>query len=417
MTIAHHPVLVIGAGVVGLSTALYLQRAGMQVAILDPLGPAGGASFGNAGMLSPDTATPIAMPGMLRKVPGWLRDPLGPLAVRPSYFPRALPWLLQWVKAGRLRRVLAVSDAMRALHSDTLTCWRELLGDALYHDLIRPSGQVNVWEGDDASPTEAIEQQIRDRHGIAAHKLNADELRQMFPGLARDITRGLFVPGNGYTVSPQRIVHSLAETFRAAGGTIIAERAMKLIPQEGGGWLAMTNIANRNADQVVIAAGAWSAQLLTPLGIRVPLETERGYHAMLFSPSVAPPIPISSKTRGFFMTPMEDGLRVAGTVEIAGLDAPPDERRAQILVEHARRLFPGLQAGEVRYWMGFRPSTPDSLPILGPVQRRPGLYLAFGHGHFGMSGGPPSGRLLARLIAGQTPGIDPSPYDARRFET
>jgi D-amino-acid dehydrogenase len=415
MTIARHPVLVIGAGVVGLSTALFLQRAGMQVAVLDPLGPAGGASFGNAGMLSPDTATPIAMPGMLRKVPGWLRDPLGPLAVRPSYFPRALPWLLQWAKAGRLERVLAISDAMRALHRDTLTCWRELLGDALYHDLIRPSGQVHVWEGEDASPTEAIEQQIRDRHGIAAQKLNADDLRQMFPGLAREITRGLLVPGNAYTVSPHRIVLALAERFRAAGGDIIAERAMKLIPREAGGWLVMTNIANRAADHVVIAAGAWSARLLAPLGIRMPLETERGYHAMLFSPSVTPPIPISSKTRAFFMTPMEDGVRVAGTVEIAGLDAPPDERRAQVLVEHARRLFPGLQAGEVRYWMGFRPSTPDSLPILGPVARHVGLYLAFGHGHFGMSGGPPSGRLLARLITSQPPGIDPAPYDARRF--
>ena len=176
------PTIPLCAGVVGLSVALHLQRAGMQVAVLDPLGPAGGASFGNAGMLSPDTAAPIAMPGMLRKVPGWLRDPLGPLAVRPSYFPRAVPWLLQWVKAGRLERVFAISDAMRALHRDTLTCWRELLGDALYRDLIRPSGQVHVWEGDDTGPTEAIEQQIRDRHGIAAQPLGADDLRQMFPG-------------------------------------------------------------------------------------------------------------------------------------------------------------------------------------------------------------------------------------------
>jgi len=136
---------------------------------------------------------------------------------------------------------------------------------------------------------------------------------------------------------------------------------------------------------------------------------------MLFSPSVTPPIPISSKTRAFFMTPMEDGLRIAGTVEIAGLDAPPDERRATILVEHARRLFPELQAGDVRYWMGFRPSTPDSLPILGAASGQNGLYLAFGHGHFGMSGGPPSGRLLARLMTGQSPGIDPAPYDVRRF--
>lgn len=410
-----HPALVIGAGVVGLSTALYLQRSGVQVAILDPLGPAGGASFGNAGMLSPDTSTPIAMPGMLRKIPGWLRDPLGPLAVRPSYFPRALPWLLQWVKAGRIDRVLAVSDAMRALHVQTMDCWRELLGDENYRDLIRPAGQVSVWEGDDSSPTEAIEQQIRDRHGITVQQLNADDLRQMFPGIARDIKRGIFVPGNGYTVSPQRIVHTLADTFRAGGGTIIAERAMKLIPHERGGYLVMTNIANRVADTVVIAAGAWSAQLLKPLGVRVPLETERGYHAMLFSPSMRPAIPISSKSRAFFMTPMEDGVRVAGTVEIGGLDAPPNEQRAKVLVDHARRLFPGLQVGDVRYWMGFRPSTPDSLPILGPVAGRPGLYLAFGHGHYGMSGGPPSGRLLARLITGQTPGIDPVPYGAQRF--
>jgi D-amino-acid dehydrogenase len=352
---------------------------------------------------------------MLRKVPGWLRDPLGPLAVRPTYFPRALPWLLQWVKAGRLDRVPAVSDAMRALHRETLDCWRELLGDTLFRELIRPSGQVSVWEGDDSSPTEAIEQQIRERHGITAQKLNADDLRQMFPGIARDITRGLFVPGNGYTVSPQRIVHTLADLFRSAGGAVVSERAMKLIPREDGGFMVMTNIANRIADTVVVAAGAWSAQLLSPLGVRVPLETERGYHAMLFSASVQPPIPISSKTRAFFMTLMEDGLRIAGTVEIAGLDAPPNEQRAKVLVDHARRLFPALQAGDVRYWMGFRPSTPDSLPILGEVAGRPGLYLAFGHGHFGMSGGPPSGRLLARMITGEATGIDPAPYAARRF--
>jgi glycine/D-amino acid oxidase-like deaminating enzyme len=415
VTISHHPALIIGAGVVGLSTALYLQRDGMPVTVLDPLGPAGGASFGNAGMLSPDTAAPIAMPGMLRKVPGWLRDPLGPLAVRPSYFPRALPWLWQWVKAGRLDRVLAVSDAMRALHCETLVCWRELLGDALYHDLIRPSGQVHVWEGDDASPTEAIEQRIRDRHGIQATPLDADDLRQMFPGIARDIRRGLHVPGNGHTVSPQRIVATLGELLRLAGGTIITERAMKLIPREGGGYIVMTNRANRVADRLVVAAGAWSARLLAPLGIRVPLETERGYHAMLFAPSMQPAIPISSKSRAFFMTPMEDGLRIAGTVEIAGLDAPPDERRAMVLMDHARRLFPALEAGEVRTWMGFRPSTPDSLPILGPVAGHPGLHLAFGHGHFGMSGGPPSGRLLSRLITGAVPGINPAPYGAQRF--
>jgi len=410
-----HSAIVIGAGVVGISTALYLQRGGVATAVIDPLGPAGGASFGNSGMLSPDTATPIALPGMLRKVPGWLADPLGPLAVRPAYFPRALPWLMQWVKAGQLPRVLAISDAMRALHRETMGCWRELLGDGLYHELIRPSGQVHVWEDEAESPSEAVEQQIRARHGIESQVLSTDDLRQMFPGIARDIKRGLLVPGNGYTVSPQRAVQSLAALFRTAGGEIIDERAMKLIPREGGGWMVMTNVANRSAPHVVVAAGAWSAQLLSPLGVRVPLETERGYHAMLFAPGVRPAMPISSKTRAFGITPMEDGVRIAGTVEIAGLDAPPNEQRAKVLVEHARRMFPDLRTQDVRYWMGFRPSTPDSLPILGGVSGRPGLWLAFGHGHFGMSGGPPSGRLLARLITGAAPGIDPAPYEARRF--
>jgi glycine/D-amino acid oxidase-like deaminating enzyme len=415
MTLAQHGAIVIGAGVAGLSTALYLQRAGVQVAVIDPLPPAGGASFGNAGLLSPDTAVPIALPGMLRKVPGWLTDPLGPLSVRPSYFPRALPWLLRWIEAGRLSRVMAISDAMRALHRESLECWKELLGAELYGGLIRPAGQVQVWEGDADTANTQVERQVRERHGIKAEPLTTDDLRQMFPGIAREVTRGLLVPGNGYTVSPQRSVRTLGELFRQEGGALINERAMKLIPRDGGGWMVMTNTANREAAHVVVAMGAWSRQLLDPLGVKVALETERGYHAMIFDPEVMPTLPISNKTRAFGVTPMEDGLRVAGTVEIAGLDAPPNEQRAKILVGHAKRMFPGLSGEKARYWMGFRPSTPDSLPILGPLTGRPGLHCVFGHGHFGMTGGPPSGRLVARLITGQAPGIDAAPYAAARF--
>ena len=414
MALARHDVIVAGAGVVGLSTALYLRRAGLDVAVVDPLPPAGGASFGNAGLISPDTAVPIALPGMLPKVPRWLMDPLGPLSVRPSYFPRALPWLLRWVESGRLHRVLAISDAMRALHREAMDCWRELLGPELYRELFRPLGQVHVWEGGGDTSNAKLERQIRERHGIDTETLAADDLRQMFPGIAREVTHGLLVPGNGFTVSPQRSVQALGKLFAHEGGALINERAMKLIPDEGG-WMLMTNTANRAANHVVIAAGAWSLQLLEPLGIKLPLETERGYHATLFDPEVVPPLPISNKTRAFGMTPMEDGIRVAGTVEIAGLDAPPNEQRAKILVQHARRMFPGLSGKDVRYWMGFRPSTPDSLPILGAASGRPGLHFAFGHGHFGMTGGPPSGRLVARMIVGQPTGIDPAPYAAQRF--
>lgn len=184
VTLAHHQAIVIGAGVVGLSTALYLQRGGLSTAVIDPLPPAGGSSFGNAGLLSPDTAVPIALPGMLRKVPGWLTDPLGPLSVRPAYFPKAFPWLMQWIKAGHIDRVMTISDAMRALHKDSLSVWQDLLGNDLYRDLIRPAGQVQVWEGSSDSANSAVEQAVRDRHGIKTETLTTDDLRQMFPGIS-----------------------------------------------------------------------------------------------------------------------------------------------------------------------------------------------------------------------------------------
>jgi len=406
--------IVLGAGVVGLSTALYLQRSGHQVTVIDPLPPAGGASYGNAGLISPDTSVPIALPGMLRKVPGWMTDCEGPLVVRPAYFPRALPWLLRWIKASQMSRVIQISDAMRALHCDALVCLRELLMGDLYVDLIRPVGHVRIWEGEGAESK--IDMVLAERHGIRAERLNGDDLRQIYPEISRDITRGMLIPGNAYTVSPQRLVRTLGELLIAAGGVIVAERAMKIIPRGGApGYMIMTNLANRSAQRVVVATGAWTRELLDPLGLHMPLETEGGYHAMMPSPNITLPIPMSIKSRGFGLTTMEGGLRAAGTVEIGGLHTPPDERRAMLLVGHAKRIFPTLQTGEPSYWMGHRPSTPDSLPILGEAPGRPGLFLAVGHGHFGMTSGPTSARLVARMINGEQLGIDPVPYACSRF--
>lgn len=414
MTDGSDDVIVLGAGVVGLSTALYLRRDGFAVTVIDSLPPGGGASFGNAGMISADTAAPIAIPGMLQKVPGWLADRKGPLVVRPGYLPTALPWLMRWVREGRLERVFEISDALRALHKDAFTCWQELVGPRVFGDLIRRSGQIQIWDSDAETPGAAIERRVRERHGLEVQTLDADDLQQMVPGISRNVKRALLVPGNGYTVSPARLVGALADALRREGGEIVAERAMKILPRHGR-HVVMTNVSNRAAKNVVVATGAWSSELLAPLGIRPPLETERGYHAMLPQPSIEPRYTISYKSRGFGVTPMEGGLRAAGTVEFAGLHAPPDETRAMVLAERARELFPGLEHGEPRLWMGFRPSTPDSLPILGGVASRPGLFLAFGHGHFGMTGGPPSGRLVARLVRGAAAEFDLSPYRIDRF--
>jgi glycine/D-amino acid oxidase-like deaminating enzyme len=408
-------VIVIGAGVVGLSAALNLLRMGQKVTLLDPFPPPGGASFGNAGLLSADTVVPVALPGMLRQVPGWLTDPLGPLAVRPAYFPKAAPWLMKWVKAGRIERVREISKAMRALHINAFKDWRALLGDATYRDLIRESGQVQMWDSTTETASGKIERSLREAHGIRSEVLGADDIRQMFPGISRDVVRGVLIPGNGHTVSPPRLVATMARIFQDEGGSLVAERALKLIPEEGGRWMVMSNTGNHRAGRIVLAGGAWSGQLLEPLGIKVPLETERGYHAMLLQPSVELRYPILQKSRNFGMTPMEHGIRVAGTVEIAGLEAPPDERRARMLEGHAKNLFPELRSSETKLWMGHRPSTPDSLPILGPAPGHPTLFLCFGHSHFGMTGGPPAGKLVAQLATGRPPGIDPAPYSITRF--
>src|SRR6187399_1629673 len=238
--------IVLGAGVAGLSSALYLQRSGEQVLVIDPLPPAGGTSYGNAGLISSDTAVPIALPGMLGKVPRWLADREGPLVVNPSYFATALPWLLRWIAASRMENVLRISDAMRALHKDSLTCWRELLGDEHFASLIRPVGQVRIWEGEGAESR--IELAVAERHGIRVERLDADKLRQLYPDISPIVTHGLLVPGNAYTVNPQRLVRTLGSLLVDAGGEIIAERAMKIVPDPtAAGYRVITNISNRSA--------------------------------------------------------------------------------------------------------------------------------------------------------------------------
>lgn len=404
---------IIGSGILGLATAVHLQRAGFAVTVIDPLPPGGGTSFGNSGLISNDTAVPIAQPGMLRKVPGWLLRSQGPLVIRSGYVPRLAPWLVRWVGASSLKKVLRISDAMRALHSGALAGWRELLGDADFERLVRPVGQVRIWEG--GGMESRIEMQIAERHGIAVEPLGGEDLQRIYPGISPDIRRGMRIPGNAFTVSPIGLVQALHAQFLAAGGLSVHERVLKILPRGPQGFTLMTNIANRSFPCVVVAGGAWSRGLLEPLHVHVPLESERGYHALLPSPNLELPMPLSVKNRGFGMTSMTEGLRVTGTVEFAGLEAAPDERLAAALAGHARRIFPGLKAGEPRYWMGHRPSTPDSLPVLGEAPGHPGLYLAFGHGHFGLTGGPPSAKLVSQLIAGTQPGIDPRPYSVERF--
>lgn len=406
--------VVVGAGVVGLCIGTHLARRGVRVSIFDELPPASGASYGNSGFLVADTAMPMALPGMYRQVPAWLADPEGPLRVRPGYLPSAAPFLVNWLKSSRKSQVLASSDAMRKLHQPTFEEWKSLVGPQVYDALIRRTGQVYLWENDGESST-PVEDELRERHGVQVQPLTADEIHEIYPGITPTVRRAFVIPGNGHTTNPGRLCVALLQAFLDAGGTIMHERVQKIWANVGGWRLMTTSGQTREAKRVVVAAGAWSHRLLEPLGIDVPLESERGYHVVLPDPSVELAMPILHKTGFFGINSMEMGLRLAGTVEISGLEAAPDQRRCEVLVRKARRLFPGLRHGEPRMWMGHRPSVPDTVPVIGPVPGHAGLYTCFGHGHCGLTAGPASAKLVVQQMLGEQVGFDAKPYSIERF--
>ena len=413
------PVVVIGAGIVGLACATYLQRDGRKVVVVDPGGPGEGASYGNAGGLNGSSIVPVAMPGVLGKVPQWLLDPEGPLSIRWRYLPQLLPWLYRFVRAGRPELVRAQARALRGLLAPTVDMHRELAASVGAADLIQRSGLLIVYRGEASFAADADANRLRADNGVKIDELNQDELRQIESTLSPAYTRARFISENGYVRNPLRLSRALAEALVANGGEIRRERAEGFAFADGKVEAVLTSTGRIPAAAVVLAAGAHSKSLAAHLGDNVPLDTERGYHAMIKAPEVAPRLPIMDAEAKFVATPMEEGLRMAGTVEFAGLEAPPDWRRARILLRHGQAMFPGLprtvSEERVALWMGFRPSMPDSLPVIGSTRRYANAFLAFGHGHVGLIGAPMTGRAIADLIAGRPPALDLAPFSAARF--
>lgn len=408
-------IVVIGAGIVGVCCAAYLQREGHAVTMVDRLGPGEGASKGNAGALSPGSCVPLAMPGMHRKVPRWLLDADGPLVIRPAYLLRALPWLVRFSLAGRASAVPAIADALRALHAPVFDCYAPLTARARAESLIRRSGCLVVYETTEAYEKSASEWELRRARGVRIEAIPGGELRQMEPALSPHFRHGVLLPDHGFTVDPYQLVSALAEQFARDGGRF-ARATVRDIAAGGHDRLALaTDGGTIAADRVVLAAGAWSRPLAAALGASIPLETQRGYHVTLPRPGIAPRLPVASAEGKYYATPMAGGLRVAGTVEFAGLDAPPNYQRARRLLAQVRRMYPAVETRGFTEWMGHRPCFPDSLPVIGPAPRQRNVVFAFGHGHHGMTSGPVTGRLVADLIAGRRPFINPTPYRPERF--
>jgi glycine/D-amino acid oxidase-like deaminating enzyme len=412
-------VVVIGAGMVGVCAATWLKRDGHDVLLVEANAPGEGASFGNAGCFNGSSVTPMAMPGVLRNVPRWLFDPLGPLSLRWSYLPALLPYLVRFLRAAAPDKVRAQARALRPLVGPTVPMVRALARDAGAEDLILERGHLYVYRSPAAVEKDDLAWALRRDNGVVVDQFDADELRQLEPALSREYACGLLVRENGHTSNPHALVLRLAEHFRRLGGEIRQARAIGF--RRDGARLAAvrTEEGEIAADAAIVCAGAHSKPLAAALGDRIPLETERGYHLMIRDPEAMPRLPIADAEGKFVATPMELGLRFAGTVELAGLAAPPDWRRARMLLEQGRRMLPGLAADypedRLTMWMGHRPALPDSLPALGRSRASPDVIYAFGHGHVGMTAAPMTGRIVADLVAGRPPPIDIAAFDPGRF--
>ncbi len=408
--------VVVGAGMIGVCCALFLQRDGFTVTLIDRQGPGEGASYGNGSMLTCEAVVPIQTPGIVWRVPAMLLDPLGPLRVRWGYLPRLMPWLMRFVAESRWPRVEAASIALARLLDQALLDFDPLLRQAGAEAMVRRTGFLMVYESEAGFRRAAPLIDLQRRRGVEMEILDAETLRAREPNLAPIFARAIHYPEVAQALDVFRLVQVLAESFIAQGGTLKREEVRDFaFASDRKVEAVVTDQGRHPCDALVVAAGAWSRSLVRRLGSDTLLDTERGYSVLMPDPGVVPNTPLYSTERGVVFSPMEIGLRVAGTVELGGLEATPDWRRAEVLLTHARRWLPGLNTEGVEPWIGFRPLMPDSVPVISGSPRYDNAFFAFGHGHGGIGLGARTGRLIADLAAGRSPNIDMAPYRVDRF--
>jgi D-amino-acid dehydrogenase len=406
---------IVGAGVVGLACAAHLQQRGFAVTLIDPREPGSGCSYGNAGCLSRASCVPLGLPGVAKQAPKWLLDPDGPLVIPARYALAIAPWVWRFWRSTSPERVHATADALHALLDPTVAKWRPLAQWAGVPELIRQDGYAFAYRSEAGFRADTLGRELRRARGVAIEVLEGPAIRDFDPALSAELTHLVILPEQGHVPNPLRLSQALAQRLRAGGATFVTRsvRGFEIGPE--GVRKVITEGEAIPVDAVVLAAGVHSKPLAAQLGSHVPLETERGYHAMLAQPSVVPRIPVCSGEGKYFATPMEGGLRIAGTVELAGLEAPPNPRRADVMLDGMKHLLPGLTWGSVERWMGHRPSLPDSKPVIGRAPAAANAWFAFGHGHVGLTAAPSTGEIVAALASGAAPYMDPRPFAAERF--
>lgn len=409
--------MIVGAGIVGLSCALAAQRDGWRVTLVDRDFEGDRASHGNAGGIAVSECVPLSLAGMGIKPLKWLLDPLGPLAIRPQHAPRLLPWYLALRKASQPRHHARIGDALAALNRRALADIEAMLAELGLSADLHQRGALTVYETDRAFHDDQPAWDFKRERGVRWRVVPQAALRDLEPALAPVFKHAVMLEDWAHIDDPKRIVDTLRARVVAQGATLITADVVGLaVPGADAAGVVLRDGNTVSADRVVVAAGAWSARLASTLGDRALVESERGYNTTLPASAHRLSREVIFAERLFVATPLAVGLRIGGAAEFAGLEAPANYRRSDALLQLARRYLPGLDESAAEQWMGHRPTTPDSLPVIGASAHSDRVLYAFGHGHLGLTQSATTAALIADLLGNRVPGMDLRPYAITRFE-
>lgn len=412
-------IIVVGAGIVGVSTAIWLQRDGHKVILIDREGPAAGTSYGNGGVLASCGIAPVNSPGLLKSAPGMLMRPDSPLFLRWSYLPKMLPWLVNYLSRANQKDARHVAKALTQILYDSYDQHKALADGTGAERWLKSSDYLFVYHDRNGFEKDAFAWSVRRDMGFEWDEMNAGAFAKYDPIFQGSRNFAVRLKNHGTITDPGKYVTALAKHFEDQGGQLMIAEVNDVLQENGhvAGVVTSADGVNSNVtcDCVVIATGVWSKALSEKLGARCPLETERGYHIELINPSVMPRAPMMLASGKFVIAPMEGRIRCAGIVEFGGLDKPASKAPIALLKRQIHEAIPGLTYDRTEEWMGHRPAPSDSIPFIGPYKNVKGAYAAFGHHHIGLTGGPKTGRMIADMVSQRKTNLDLEPYDVSRF--
>ena len=408
-------IAIIGAGIVGVSTAIWCLRDGHDVVLIDKAGPAEGTSFGNGGVLASSSVIPVAVPGLIRTAPGMLLSRNQPLFMKWAYAPKVLPWLMKFLRTANADGVRHRAKAMMPIIGDSLADHQALAAGTGAEKWLVPSDYLFMYNNRAHYEADAFGWKVRKELGWDWDTLDEQALREYDPIYGPSVGFAARFKNHGRIADPGQYVKDLAAYAQSQGVRLIIGAASDVVRESGKVTGLRVDGETVPCEVAVVATGAWSGPLAKNLGLKVPLESERGYHLELWEPNMIPRSPVMIASGKFVVTPMDGRIRLAGVVEFGGLEAPPSRAPFDLLRRNILAAIPGLEWKETTEWMGHRPSISDSLPLIGEAPNIKGAFLGFGHDHVGLTGGPKTGRLLAQMISGKKPNVDLTAVSPARF--